>query len=238
MGAAESKTATLRLATEHLVEAESNVDGPLKELELKNQIKDVQEETEENVRQIKAKDIDEAEIKAEAKVRLESVKKANARDRIVQIQSAENEIEQAKLNLEDTEQEQAERIKSAELQISKIKREAASSVAQKKTKVKSLTDGLNQVIEIAKEAEERANLKVEQENKKTLNSIKDHEKAKKLQIDTAKAEGDKKVKALERKLEVVQLQNKAAGSGKKVLVERLYKDVLTLGLAQAKGEGK
>jgi hypothetical protein len=222
MGGAESKTATLRLATEKLAELKGgNVDGAIAQKKLENKIRAVDEDTDERVKEIKATPIDKEQIKAQSKSEYESKLKQNARDKVVAIKQAESEIEQAKHNVTVTEKSANAYIKEAELNLENAKKQAETMKQQAALTVKSRTDRLEQIKEIATEEEERRNLKAKQELDSELRSVENAEKAMQMRVDKAIAEGKKKKRELEEELDLLKIRNSSKSSGVE-LYERLF----------------
>lgn len=225
MSGAESKTATLRMATEKLHELKGgNIEGLIAQKKLENKIKAIDEEIAEKIKSIKDEPMDEELVKVKAKADYASKLKENARYKLVKIQQAEQVIAQAELDVSRAKKTAEGSLKQAELDLLEAKKEAETLVSQAELTVKTRKERLEQLKEIAKEEEERANLTAKHDLDKDLKSVENTEKAKQREINKAEAEGKKRKKETEEELELLKIRNNSKDSGV-VLYERLFDTV-------------
>lgn len=228
MVSVETKTATLRIATEKIVESKGgNIKGKIAQQKLENQLKAIDAEVAERIKEIKATPINEEMQVEQANADYDCQVKANARDRAVSIQQAEAQIKQAELNVMDKKKQADAMLKQAEYELLRIKDLTDQETRQAELIAQTRRDSLEQVKEIAKEAEERANLNAKQERQEALQSVKDIEKATQRRIDKEIAAGERKKLELQQELDILKIQNEEQGSGEKHW-QQLYNDVVAI----------
>lgn len=232
MAQIETKTNTMRIATEKIVESKTyNVKGKIAQQKLENQIKAIDAQTEERIKEIKLSPIDEDMQIKQAEADYQSQVSGHARARIVTIQNAEAAIKQAELDVEEAKKEADAQLRALEVKMLQIKTTYEKQIRQAELTAQTKRDSLNQVKEIAKETEERNNLRVKQELQAVLNSVKDTEKAMQRRIDKEIAAGERKKLELQQELELLKIQNEEQGSGEKHW-QKLYEDVVAISKAQ------
>jgi hypothetical protein len=224
----ETKTSTMRIATEKIVESKGgNVKGKIAQQKLENQIKAIDAELDERIKDIRATPINEEMQIEQAEADYACQMKANARQRVVSIQDAEANIKQAELEVAQAKKDSDAAIKQAEFHLMQVKEKADRHIKQAELTAQTCTDSLEQVKEIAKETEERANLTAKQEYQQAIESVKDAEKAMQRRIDKEIALANKRKLELQQELDILRIQNEEQGSGEKHW-QQLYNDVVAI----------
>jgi hypothetical protein len=202
----QSKYETLQNATIQQVAAvDAGVEDSVEQKHLEAELAQIDEETEQQIKEIKATPVNKELLKKQAEAELESRRKANARDKAVAIQQAQHAIEQAELDKDLS-------VKQAELDIQRKK------------------DTLEQIKEIASENEARKNLSAEQEYDRIVASVDDTEQTINLKIEKAKQQAKVRKREIEIELESIKAKNEAK-SEKTKCWKNLYDDTLKLGMA-------
>jgi len=209
----KSKYETMENAIVKQVQSlDANVDDKIKQKKLESELSRIDEETEHQIKEIKATPINNELEKKQALVNLESQKKANARAKVVAIQRAEYDIKQAELDGSIATKEAEEAIKQAELIVERKK------------------DSLSQIKEIAGEKEARDNLQAQQEYEKILASVDNTEQTISLKVEKANQQAKVRKREVEIELDSIKAKNESQAEKLKCY-QTLYGDVKAIGLA-------